>query len=148
MERQCRKRLVAILLAIALVPFAVACSAQAPSTVPIMTITEPTNGAILQGPRVKITVQVVNWKLVDAGSPVAQGEGHLHFFIDQPASAIPVGQLIPTRDPAYVHVGATPYTSRELDLRPGQHTITAVMGDSNHAALTQPAPQTVTVTVK
>ncbi len=102
----------------------------------------------VQGRQVKIEVQVANWKLVDAGSPVATGEGHLHFFVDQPASAVPAGQAIPAGTAAYVHAGKAPYTSRELELTPGQHTITVVMGDSSHVALAQPTPQIVTFTVQ
>ena len=138
----------ATVMALALVPLAVGCGTPTIAPLPTLTITAPQNSATVQGRQVKIEVQVANWKLVDAGSPVATGEGHLHFFVDQPASAVPAGQAIPAGTAAYVHAGKAPYTSRELELTPGQHTITVVMGDSSHVALAQPTPQIVTFTVQ
>jgi hypothetical protein len=132
----------------------VACSstkpaAAPPAATPSLTIVAPASGATVTGPKVNVQVDTKNWKPVAAaGSAVTPGEGHLHFFIDVPASSIAVGQAIPTGDPKYVHAGAAPLTSRELELSPGQHTITVVAGNSAHVALSSPAPQTVTFTVK
>ena len=77
------------------------------------------------------------------------GEGHIHFFIDVPASSVAVGQVIPTDQPTkYIHAGKTPYTNREVDLTPGQHTITVVAANAAHQALAVPAPVSVSFTVK
>jgi hypothetical protein len=132
----------------------VACSstkpaATPPAATPSLTIVAPASGATVTGPKVKVDVEAKDWKLVAAaGSAVTSGEGHLHFFIDVPASSVVVGQAIPTGDAKYVHAGAAPLTSRELDLSPGQHTITVVAGNSAHIALASPAPQSVTFTVE
>ncbi|GAC1534306.1 MAG: hypothetical protein NVS4B8_24050 [Herpetosiphon sp.] len=114
---------------------------------PTLRIESPKNGETIKGSSVKVDVRVQDFKLVDANPTVKPGEGHLHFYIDQPADSIAVGKPIPA-DPAHIHAGKAPYTSRDLTLNTGQHTITAVMGDSNHVVLASPAPQTITVNVK
>jgi uncharacterized protein DUF4399 len=117
---------------------------------PAITITSPADGATVKGPKVKVDVAVANWQLAPAGSPAADSSGHLHFFIDTPASAVPIGQAIPPTDanPAYIHAGKDPLTSRELTLSPGKHTITVVMGNTGHVALDTPAPKSITITVE
>ena len=117
---------------------------------PSITITSPADGATVKGPKVKVDVEVANWQLAPAGSPAADNSGHLHFFVDAPASAVPIGQAIPPTDanPAYIHAGKDPLTSRELTLSPGKHTITVVMGNTGHVALDTPAPKSITITVE
>src|SRR5262245_23639433 len=121
-----------------------------PAAPQTMKIVSPADGAIVKGSKVKVEVSVANWKLAPASSPVADGEGHLHFLIDAPASSIMTGQAIPPTDanPAYVHAGKEPLTSRELQLSPGQHTITVVMGNSAHLALSNPVRQSITICVE
>ena len=115
-----------------------------------MTIVSPKDGATVKGPTVPVEVAVTNWTLVPAGAPVAEGEGHLHFFIDVPASSVAVGKAIPATagNAAYVHLGKDPLTHHDLTLTPGKHTITVVMGNANHIALDHPAPQQITITVE
>jgi hypothetical protein len=115
-----------------------------------MKIVSPTDGTTVQGPKVKVEVAVTDWKLVPAGTAVTAGEGHLHFFVDIPATTVAVGQPIPatTANPAIIHAGAEPLTTRELTLSPGTHTITVVMGNSAHVALSSPAPQSITIHVQ
>ncbi len=124
-----------------------ACGASAPAAIKIVS---PADGATVKGPKVKVEVAVENWTLMPAGSPAADATGHLHFFIDTPASAVPVGQAIPPTDAnaAYIHAGKEPLSSRELELSPGKHTITVVMGNTGHIALDNPAPQSITITVE
>jgi Domain of unknown function (DUF4399) len=117
---------------------------------PSIRIVSPADGATVKGPKVKVEVSVQNWTLMPAGSPAADATGHLHFFIDTPASAVPVGQAIPPTDAnaAYIHAGKDPLTSRELELSPGKHTITVVMGNTGHVALDNPIPKSITITVE
>jgi hypothetical protein len=117
---------------------------------PSMRFSAPTDGATVKGPKVKLEVAVTNWKLVPAGGALVEGEGHLHFFIEVPVESVAVGQAIPPTEsnPAYVHAGKDPLMSRELQLSPGKHTITAVMGNASHLALASPAPQSITITVE
>lgn len=120
------------------------------TTDPTMTIMSPKDGATVKGPAIPVEVAVTNWKLVPAGAPVTEGEGHLHFFVDVPASSVEVGKAIPTTasNAAYVHLGKDPLTQRDLTLTPGKHTITVVMGNANHISLDHPAPQQITITVE
>jgi hypothetical protein len=136
--------LAALLACLALV--LAACGGAAPT----MKIVSPADDATVKGPKVKVEVAVANWKLAPAGAPAAEGEGHVHFFIDAPASAVPAGQSIPPTDanPAYIHAGKDPLASRELQLSPGKHTITVVMGNTGHVALSDPAPQSITINVE
>jgi Domain of unknown function (DUF4399) len=122
----------------------------ASAAAPSITIVSPADGATVKGPKVKVEVTVANWQLAPAGSPAAEGSGHLHFFVDTPSSAVPVGQAIPPTDanPAYIHAGKDPLNSRELTLTPGKHTITVVMGNTGHVALDTPAPKSITITVE
>lgn len=123
----------------------------APSTnaPPAIRVISPAEGATLEGPKVTLDVEVANWKFVDANQLPKDGEGHLHFFVDAPAASVKSGDVIPLdQKTTYVHAGKAPYGSREIELAPGQHTITVVMGNSAHQALASPAPVSVTFTVK
>ena len=116
---------------------------------PKITITSPKARSTVAGPKVAIKVSVKGYKLVAAGSPIADGEGHLHFFIDVPASSIKEGEMIPLDQPTkYMHAGKEPFDSRELDLAPGKHTITAVMANSGHLRAAGVPSAKVTFTVK
>lgn len=116
---------------------------------PKLAFVSPKAGATVAGPKVLVKVTVTGWKLVAAGSPLADGEGHLHFFIDVPASSVKVGELIPLDQPTkYVHAGKEPFDSRELELAPGKHTITAVMANSAHLRAGGVPAASVTFTVK
>ncbi len=131
---------------------AAACRSQSPSqpsTPAQIKILSPANGATLDDPKVAFDVEVAGWRFVDANQPAKDGEGHLHFFIDVPASAVPAGAAIPLdQKTAFVHAGKAPYAQREIELGPGRHTVTVVMGNSLHQALANPAPASVTFTVK
>ena len=119
------------------------------TTAPQIKILSPANGATIDGSKVAIDVEVAGWKFVDANQPAKDGEGHLHFFVDVPAGAVQAGSAIPLDQKAsFVHAGKAPYTQREIELGPGQHTITVVMGNSLHQALAVPVPASVTFTVK
>jgi hypothetical protein len=123
----------------------------APAAAPAigLKIVSPSANAKVAGPKVKVEAEVSGLALVDANIAPKDGEGHLHFFVDAPATAIAVGQAIPADQPAkYVHLGKTPYTSREIELSKGQHTITVVATNAAHVVLAQPAPVSVTFSVE
>jgi hypothetical protein len=111
-------------------------------------IVSPTKGATVTSP-VKIEVVAKGFTLVEASTPLAEGAGHVHFFIDTKPSAVKVGTMIPLDSAAkYVHAGKAPLDSRELTLAPGKHTIWVVAANSGHLALARPKPAKVTFTVK
>lgn len=143
MKKQAKHLLLTGLMALALA----ACAAQ--STKPSLTITKPANNATVKGPKVLIEVQSNNFALTPAGPDIKDGEGHLHFFVDTPATSVVVGALIPSDQPAvYVHAGKDPLASRELELSKGTHTITVVMGNAAHFRLAQPEPASITIVVE
>lgn len=115
---------------------------------PSMRIVYPAQGARVPSTQVPIQVDVRNFRLVRPGPP-QPGEGHLHLFIDVPADAIAVGEIIPLdQTDKYLHMGAPPFTTRTLTLTPGVHTVTAVMADGLHAKLAVPVPVSVTFLVQ
>ena len=119
-----------------------------PSNAPLIRVVVPQNNATVKGPKVTIQTEVLNWTLGDANRLPAAGEGHLHFVIDAP-NDIRAGMLVPLDNAAkYVHAGKAPYTTRDIDLPPGNHTITVVMGGNDHIALASPAPVSVTFLVQ
>lgn len=46
------------------------------------------------GTVVRVETEVDNFRLVDANIAPQHGEGHLHFFVNQPADTVPVGQAM------------------------------------------------------
>ncbi len=110
-------------------------------------ITSPAKGAKVTSP-VTVIASVEEFKLVAAGTPLAEGEGHLHFFIDVPASNVKPGKMIPLDTTArYVHLGKEPFDRRDLTLAPGKHTITVVAANSGHERIKGVPPYSVTFTV-
>lgn len=136
------------LLIAALVLVLAAC-AQTPGAGSTMSIVSPAAGAKVKGPKVTVMVDVKSFKLVPANQSPVAGEGHIHFFVDTPASTVPVGKVVPLDQAnVYVHAGKEPFTSRELELTPGRHTITVVMADAAHIVVSQPQPASVTIDVE
>jgi hypothetical protein len=148
-----RRQFILLIASLAFTASIVACSVpptlNTSTTVPQIKILSPANGATVDGPKVTFDVEVAGWRFVDANQPAKDGEGHLHFFINIPASAVQAGSAIPLDQKAtFVHAGKAPYAQRKLELSPGEHTVTVVMGNSLHQALANPAPASVTFTVK
>jgi len=115
---------------------------------PEMRFIYPQQGVRVPSTEFTVQLQVRNFRLVRPGAP-KPGEGHLHLFINVPASDIPDGQIIPLdQKDKYIHLGAPPFTSRTITLPPGVHTLTAVMADGLHAKLALPSPVSVTFLVQ
>ena len=111
-------------------------------------ISSPKKGAKVSSP-VTVIATVDDFKLVAAGTPLAEGEGHLHFFIDVPASNVPAGAMIPLDTTTrYMHLGKEPFDRRDITLTPGKHTITVVAANSGHVRIKDIKPFSVTFTVK
>ena len=126
-----------------------AACAQNPGAGSTMSIVSPAAGAKVKGPKVTVMVDVTGFTLVPANQAPVAGEGHVHFFVDTPASTVPVGKVVPLDQAnVYVHAGTEPFTSRELELSPGRHTITVVMADAAHIVVGQPQPASVTIDVE
>jgi hypothetical protein len=116
---------------------------------PNMRFVYPEPGARVPMGDVAVQVRVRNFNLVRGNTSPRAREGHLHFFINTPADEIADGQVIPLDQPdKFVHAGAPPFNTRTISLPPGVHTLTAVMGDSAHLKLAEPAPVSVTFFVQ
>ncbi len=136
-------------LGAALVLAACAPASSAPAEKPVMRLLSPAPDARLPAGKVKVDVEVRGYALIAANGPVRAGEGHLHFFIDTPASSVPVGYAVPLDQPnTYVHAGKAPFTSRDIELVPGKHLITVVMANAAHVVVAEPQPVSVTVLVE
>jgi hypothetical protein len=97
------------------------------------------------GPRVEVALRVQGFKLVPAGSVVKSGEGHAHVLIDRAAPA--ARAFLSTDDEQIVHLGKPPLQSRSIPLSPGQHTLTAILGDSEHLVVSAQRTQTIHINV-
>ncbi|MBI2795326.1 MAG: DUF4399 domain-containing protein [Gemmatimonadetes bacterium] len=137
------------LLALALVLASMGALGLSPAKGGSMKVVSPKAHATAPGPKVMVQVEVRGLTLVAAGSPLKDGEGHLHFFIDVPAGNVKVGAMIPLDSTTrYVHAGKEPFDRREMELTPGRHTITVVAANNGHQRLASPRPVSVTFTVK
>jgi hypothetical protein len=111
---------------------------------PTVSFATPQDGTTVGGPLVELAVDVTGFELAPAGSLNAEGRGHVHILIDQE----PPGprSFLPTNDPAVVHLGKPPFGSRAIELKEGRHTLTAVLGDSDHLVVAhQPTKITIVV---
>lgn len=112
---------------------------------PSVEITSPGDGDTVTPAdgMVEVEVEVENFELVEAGTEPAEGEGHVHLIVDgdEPEAGDTLG------DDA-IHLGAEPFDSREVELEPGEHTVTAVLADSAHEVLDPVASDEVTFTVE
>lgn len=112
---------------------------------PSVEITSPSDGDTVtsEDGTVLIRVEVENFELVEPGTEPAEGEGHAHLIIDgeEPEAGDTLG------DEA-IHLGAEPFTSRDVELEPGEHTVMAVLADSAHEVTDPVASDEVTFTVE
>jgi len=118
----------------------------APALTPAaITFVTPTDGSTVAGPRVEVAVAVQGISLVPAGSFNKQGTGHAHVLVD--SSAPGARTYLSTDDPRIVHYGKPPFASRSIALDNGTHTLTAVLGDSEHLVVAGQRTQTIHITV-
>ena len=95
-------------------------------------ITEPAEGAMVEGGSVLVTLEVSGVTLAPAGT-MDPGTGHHHLVVD---GVLPVGGLpIPTIPGTHVHMGQAQTEYELTGLDPGEHTVIAVMGDGSHIPL-------------
>lgn len=138
--RQLRRYLAAPVFVLVLL---VASAMPAVAADPTLTITSPGDGSTVSGSSV-----TVNWESTDVtikppAEAQAMEEGHYHAFLDvDPVTA--AGQPIPT-GPGIVHTANTSATFD--DVAPGEHTVTVVLGYSDHSAWQPVVSDTMTFTV-
>jgi hypothetical protein len=101
------------------------------------------DGAEVVSP-VKVKLQVTGMQVAPAGE-VKEGTGHHHIIIDGP-DFIEAGQVIPS-DEKNIHLGKGE-TEVEINLPPGEHTLTAQFADGEHKSYGQPLAKKIKVIVK
>lgn len=104
-------------------------------------ITEPADGATVQGNVVDLNLEGAGIRVVAADGDTSGRSGHYHVFIDRPP--VPFGRVIP-QERDIVHASTSPI--RLTGLPPGPHRLAVVLGDGAHRRIGRRGP-TVTVNV-
>ena len=102
---------------------------------------EPTDGATVTSP-VKVKMAVSGMEIEPAGM-VVEGKGHHHLVID--GDFIEEGVVVPA-DSTHIHYGQG-QTEVELDLTPGEHTLTMQFADGVHTSYGEEWSAKISITV-
>lgn len=102
---------------------------------------EPADGASVSSP-VKVVMGVDGLQVVPAGE-LKSGTGHHHIIIDGEAPA--VGEVVP-KDATHLHFGDGS-TETQLELSPGEHTLTLQFADGMHRSYGPALSTSIKVTV-
>jgi len=112
---------------------------------PQVTITQPQAGQSLSAGNITISVDVVNFNLVNKlGQPNVAGEGHLHYFLDVTPPTTP-GQPAVTTPGTYAPTINTSFVWKNITV--GQHMFSVELVNNDHTPLEPPITASVTVTV-
>ncbi len=103
----------------------------------------PTDGDVVSSP-VNIEFGVTGMSIVPAGTD-AEHSGHHHLLVD---AGVPNTSLPIPKDANHVHFGDGS-TATTIDLAPGEHTLTLLLGDYLHVPHEPPVlSKTITITVE
>jgi hypothetical protein len=122
-------------------PTATAPAEEEATGTPSVEIVDPADGDTVSSP-VTLQVSAAGIEIAAAGDAV-EGAAHFHAFVD--LEPVAEGEVVP-QDTAGVFHFAT--DSIDLDLEPGEHTVTVVLGDNSHVRLADLPEATVTFTVE
>jgi hypothetical protein len=137
MRRLFSSSVCAVIAALALVATA---SAQSVS------ITAPTNGAVLAGPDVTVSITVTGATLVPAANATRKEDLHVHYMLDVDATPYLSGTTpVPQGNPNIVHSGALSNTF--TGVAPGAHRVVVLLGYSDHLAFQPPVAPAVSFSV-
>jgi hypothetical protein len=123
-----------------------AAPASAPKTSgPSISILTPTDGQAVSGGTVAVSVSVKRFKVVNQRvrppfPPPVAGEGHVHFYLD--TDMLPTTHSPPTTG-TYRSISGTTYTWTGVG--PGRHTLAVQLVGNDHAPLSPPVKDRVTV---
>ena len=95
-------------------------------------IVSPENGDST-GPDVTVDLFKRGVTIEAAAGTKVEGFGHHHLFLD--TAATPAGEVIPPTSAHVIHIGTGDSTYTFKGLSPGPHTIIAVIGYGDHAAM-------------
>lgn len=116
----------------------------APPPAASVTITQPEDGAVIDGTSVTVVLAVEGIEI----APVAENRmdtAHHHLFLDRDLT--PFGEPIPADDPQIVHMGDGSTEHTFEGLAPGPHRVIAVLANPVHIPIDPPAADTVTFTI-
>ena len=115
--------------------------AETPEAAASVQIVAPVEGDTVTSP---VTLEVsASGVEIAAASDAVEGAAHFHVFVDQDASA--EGEVMPQDTEGIFHFATETY---DLELEPGEHTVTVVLGDNTHVRLADVLEATVTFTVE
>ena len=104
-------------------------------------IVAPEDGSTVSSP-VTLEVSASGVEIAPAADAV-EGAAHYHAFVD--VEPVAEGEVVPTEEGVIFHFGSD---TQELELEPGEHTVTVVLGDNSHTRLADVAEASVTFTVE
>ena len=138
-----------------LVPMLAACgnadappaAEETPAAAPAFTvsITEPAEGAEVEGPDLTVRLAASGVRITPAGE-IVEGTGHHHLYLDAELTA--PGVPVPTEPGRIIHMGDGSDTYTFEGVEPGEHRLIAVVGDGIHVPLQPWVVDTVTFTVR
>ena len=102
----------------------------------------PRDGATVASP-VKVAMKVKGMYARPAGELI-EGTGHYHLIID--GSFIPEGETVP-KDATHLHFGKG-QSEAEIELSPGEHTLTLQFADGEHHSYGKAMSRTIRITVE
>jgi len=112
----------------------------------VLKIASPGQDGTVGAGAVKVNVTYNGPKLIPGAEARKLDDYHLHYFVDEDATAFVSGaKSIPTGNPRIVHSAATEVAFDIL--LPGRHTITVVMSGNNHVPVTPALTDTVSFTI-
>ena len=120
------RRLFAIALCLPVVAAAQA-APQSPAPPPEVFIRSPASGATVNR-TFTVVFGLRNYGVAPAGVTGVPNTGHFHLIVDVAPPA--VGEIIP-KDSVNIHFGGGQIEAR-VTLKPGRHTLRAVLGDFEH----------------
>lgn len=97
---------------------------------PTLTITSPANGSTISGSSVTVTWESTGVTIKPPAEAKSMEEGHYHAFLDVTPDTT-AGKPFP-KGPNIVHTAETQATFDNVS--PGEHTVTVVLGYSDHSA--------------
>lgn len=109
-----------------------------------VTITEPTDGAVVDGPNV--TVRLASTVPIVPAGDMTAATGHHHLYLDSDLTA--ASDPVPTVPGSIVHMGDASSEFTFENVPSGEHRLIAVVADGVHVPLQPWVVDTVTFTVR
>jgi len=120
-------------------------ASEAEAPIGTVSIVEPVDGTVVDGPDVTVRLSVAGFPIVEAGD-MTPGTGHHHLYLD--ADLTSANEPVPTVPGSIIHMGdgSAEYTFEGVG--PGEHRLIAVVADGAHFPLQPWVVDTVTFTVR